>query len=184
MQFVAEEGQLTAHLFENPRMGIERCLYWSVNVELKPIKFLGETWDCSFGCEWLNWPAKSLEQLSGMSLDQHRQPGQFQASIYLVSQHCPVAMQHLSIQTVSGDRFRLKAKGKLQAAIDGKKVRSSFSFDLDLSFQGIAIVRENLFPKPSNAAEAASALAPFFSLEDLTDPQLEGFSYIFRAKHS
>jgi len=62
--------------------------------------------------------------------------------------------------------------------IDGKTINRSFSFECDLSFEGIVVVPDNLYPKPVGPSEVTAVLAPFISIEGLREPSWERFRYI------
>ena len=45
-------------------------------------------------------------------------------------------------------------------------------------FEGIYVVRDNLFPKPSSPEEAAAIVAPFLRTLDLKEPYWDEFRYV------
>ena len=63
--FRAEEARIHGHLFENPRMGIPRGIYWALFVQFEPVSLDSEEWPSSLGCEWIEWPIRRWEELDG-----------------------------------------------------------------------------------------------------------------------
>lgn len=181
MKLIPQGGEIYAHLFENPRMGLPRDLYWNISIDLEPVRLLGEEWDSSFQCEWLLWPVKVLTDLDGMGFDTLRHPALVEASLYLASEHHPVAVSHLEIRRVLGNRYRLDAGVAVDLMVDGARIAGSFHLQSDLSFRGIVVVPENLNPKPSNVVEVMGALSPFISMLELQKPRFEGFRYVLDA---
>jgi hypothetical protein len=182
VQLIAKDGEIYAHLFDNPPRGLARDLYWNIHVELEPVYLLGEEWVSVFQCDWLVWPIKTLRDLDGMGLEQVRYPKLVEASVYLVSEHHPAAVSHLVVRRIHGNGYHLDARGAVEVDMDGQQLSSSFHFECSLSFSGIVVVPENVSPKPSNRKEVAMAVAPFISLVGLKKPRREGFRYVLDAE--
>lgn len=178
MKFTPYDGKIYAHLFENPRTGLTRNLFWNINLDLAPIELNGEEWESSFACEWLVWPIRQINDLDGMSLKQVVQPKLIESSIYLAGRHHPVTVTVLQIRRQAACGYRLDVVGAADLMIDGKTINRSFSFECDLSFEGIVVVPDNLYPKPVGPSEVTAVLAPFISIEGLREPSWERFRYI------
>lgn len=175
---VPQSATLSGSLFENPRIGIARDLFWNVEVDLEPVELDGETWDCSFACEWLTWPVRRLADLDGMTLDQVIDPNRIEASLYVLAQHHPATISRLEISEQAPGRYRLAVAGSAEVSAEQGMLNVPFSLVCDLDFVGIFVVRENLFPKPANPAEVQAALNQFISPEGFAEPREDGFRYV------
>ena len=178
MKFVARGGSIYAHLFENPRIGLARNLFWNINVELEPVEWHGKRWDCSFGCDWLVWPIRRLSELDGMSLGRVLQPDFVESTIYFVAEHHWVTVAELEIHHITGARYEFDAKGQADLEIDGLAVGGPFHYQCELGFDGVVVAPDNLTPSPASPTDVVDALAPYFELEGLQVPRRDGFRYV------
>lgn len=161
-------------------MGVARDLYWSICVELDPIKQLGETQVGSFQCEWIVWPVKTVCELDGMGLAQVKHPDMVEATVYLASEHHWITVSDLVIRHTAGDHYQLTVGGTLDIDLDGQELRGPFSLECEIVLEGIVVVPANFSPEPSNPAEVESMVSPFFSLAGLEEPRFDGFRYVLR----
>src|SRR6266478_5239232 len=104
MRFPVQElrpagGELYAHVFENPSVGVSRNLFWNLRVEFAPVELDGEERDCSLACEWLVWPIRRWTDLSGLGIADVLHPEQVETSFYL-AEHSPARLHELRVTRV------------------------------------------------------------------------------------
>ena len=107
-KLVAAGGEIYCHLFENPRTGLPRNVYWSVTIDFHPMEYDGTRFKrCSMTCEWLTWPLRDWRQLEGRSLDLKHGDGGSELSFYLWEHH-PGISTRLRIGARDGARFAVE----------------------------------------------------------------------------
>ena len=173
-------GEIYGHVFENPRMGFARRLFWNLNVEFEPIQRDGEEWDCSLGIEWLTLPVRTWRDLDGMDLGQVVLPEMLECSLYLYDTHNPAVLRQLQLSEVRPAEFeaRFSAIAEVYDEIGTRSVE--ISGKCEVSFSGIIVVADNLTPKPSAPNDAAMAVADFLALDDLDVPLSEQWRFVLR----
>jgi len=171
-------GEIYAHLFENQLTGVRRNLFWNICAELEPVHLDGEDWDCSFRVDWLTWPICNRSELNGMTLNDVISPEAVEPSLYLLSEHNAAILHDLRLTKIDSKNFEASIKGSAQLITERGIRTVPLSIICELKFVGLIVVRDNLFPKPGNAAEAKELLAPFIDLEGLK-PRSEEWRYIF-----
>lgn len=179
---IATDGIITGHVFENPAAGVPRALYWSIRLDYEPLVLDGTDWECNAGCEFLRWPLDYWKKLDGATLDDTIGPVPAEGSIYLIGAHHELQLQSLALHRIEDTtRFevRLEAKFDLRGygELDGTDIPLSLACVAE--FKHVVVVRDNLFPKPSDAEEAAAVVAPFLDIEGLTTPRRDDFRFVF-----
>lgn len=179
----AVSGEIYGHLFENPRAGVARNVYWACNIEFGPTMDAdGGKWPCTMLCEWIVWPVRHWRELDGMSLAQCSDPLNVEASLYFFSAHQPLTDLTLSLRHLRDDRFRLA--GQLTADLDdleGQTLRGvRASFDVEAQLQGIILVPGSLTPKANTDVEASRVLAEFADPSAYEGPRRDDFRWLFR----
>ena len=178
--FATESGEIDAFLFENNKTGLARDLFWSITVDLKPIALFDESWECSFQCEWMTWPVRTIDDLDGVGLTQLRQPDLVEATMYVDALHQWVTVSQLAVRRAVGAGYQADIAGEYELEANGRRQSGQFQLQCDLVFEGIIVVPENLTPRPSNPKEVAEVVAPFISLAGFKEPRLDGFRYLLR----
>lgn len=104
-KLVAAGGEVYCHLFENPRTGLPRNVYWSITIDFHPMEYDGKRFKRrSMTCEWLTWPLRDWRQLEGRSLDLKHGDGGSESSFYLWEHHTGISTR-LRIGARDGARF-------------------------------------------------------------------------------
>lgn len=173
-------GELDAQLFENPRTGLPRNLYWSLTVPCAPVAWAGEVWDCSVTCEWLTWPVRHWAELDGMGLAAVTSPALVECSLYLAEHH-PVRVESLALRRIGeGARFSVGLAGGVDIQgldeLDGRDIE--FSLHGEVELEGLVVIPDNLFPKPQNESEVLAALRPYADLGSFGPPVFDRFRYL------
>ena len=171
-------GEIYAHVFENLRTGVRRNLFWNLSVEFEPVHMEDEQWDCSFAVEWLTWPVRTWPELNGMELEKVVLPEMVESSLYLMAEHHPVALHELRLTELRGNTFEAAFSASAQISTEHGNRTAPASFVCPLRFTGIIVVRDNLEPKPSTAAQAGEAVAPFIQMDRLRQPRSEQWRYV------
>jgi hypothetical protein len=172
-------GEIYAHVFENPRTGVRRNLFWNISVEFEPVRLDGEVWDCSFGVEWLTWPIPTWRALDGMDVGKVVAPEMVESSLYLLAEHHPATLRRLRLTAMRGSAFEAAITASAQVRTDHGSRTVPVSCVCTLPFTGIIVVSGNLEPKPDTAEEAGEAAAQFIGMDGLREPRSEGWRYIF-----
>lgn len=175
-------GELYAHVFENAATGLPRRLYWCLHVDFAPLQDGGELWTCSFGIEWMQWPVRRWSEVSGLGLAELHEPRLVESSLY-VFEHHPAKLERLHLERRDGARFELSVAAVVPFATGGLTMTDlRLETRVELDFGGVVIVPDNLWPKPASAREAAAVAAEHLSLDDLTEPELDGHRYVLRPR--
>jgi hypothetical protein len=157
---------------------VSRNVYWAVRAELEPISFDGEDWDCSVEMEWLVLSIRSWTELDGMTLSSLSDTD-YEASAYVVSQHCPASIDHLSLKRIGDSpQFRVEIRGSVSLDEPGIPPRLTIAVDTVLSFTGVIVVPDSLTPKPTDKAEVVAAVSSFLSTPDLGEPLWDRFRFV------
>jgi hypothetical protein len=171
-------GEIYAHVFENPRTGIRRNLFWNISAEFEPVQLDNEEWDCSFAVDWLTWPVRTWSELNGMTLEKVVAPEMIEPSLYLLAEHNDAALHSLRLTRLSGSTFEAAIVASAEINTERGKYSVPVSFACALRFAGIVVVRENLEAKPSTPAQAGEAVGQFIQLDGLQPPRSEEWRYV------
>lgn len=97
---------LSAHIFENPTVGVRRSLFWWVEVQARPAMHEGRSVSPRVEFEWFRFPVKDWRDLAGQeydsSPDDDTGPG-----VLLVDEHEPVEDHGLRIGCRTGTAFQV-----------------------------------------------------------------------------
>jgi hypothetical protein len=75
-------GYISSMIFENPKMGIQEALFWSIKINFQPIYYQNEHFDNpSLGCEFLRIDIQDWNKLDNMILE--FDSNKYDASFYL-----------------------------------------------------------------------------------------------------
>lgn len=188
-KFTAQNAEISGHLFENPRMGVPRRIYWSCKVHFASVSGRDQNgedddWPCTLNCDWITWPVADWREISGLTLKNCLGPIAVEASLYFFGQHQPLSQIELSFQWLSADRFHVKGLFRADLEdLEGHLLRGiTGEFDVEARFTGLSVIPDNLFPKPQSAAEAAKALGQFADLQAYEGPQWEEWSWRFEPR--
>ncbi|WP_157315104.1 hypothetical protein [Chitinibacter sp. GC72] len=174
------KGEIYAHLFENVAYGIERDVYWSITIPCASIKWSGEEWETALTCEWLQWPIQNWVLLNGANIGLATNPSIVECSFYL-TEHIPVAIKDITLTRIDDStHFVVGISGQMElegfGELDGI---SQFTIHSEVVFQGVAVVPDNLFPKPVTEADATNVLSSFINVDNLNAPIWDKFRYLF-----
>lgn len=171
-------GEIYAHIFENPRTGVPRNLFWNMRVEFEPVTLEGDEWDCSFLADWLTWPVRTWHDLDGMDLEKVELPEMVEPSLYVLAEHHPATVRELRLGGRKGSSFEAAVTASAQIRTERGQSTVPISFVCSLQFIGIIVVSGNLEPKPSTPAHAGEAVAQFILMDGLRQPRSEEWRYV------
>ena len=190
-KLTALSGEISAQLFENPRMGVPRAVYWSCNIEFAPIHDTSaataganQGWACTLLCDWITWPVRDWRQIDGLTLANCVGPMEVEASLYLFNVHQPLTSIELAFRRTVASKFRWRGRivGDLED-LEGRALRDvSANFEVDAEFTGLAVVPENLNPKPKSEERATQALASHADLTAYEQPLRDKVGWLFRPR--
>jgi hypothetical protein len=182
---------MSGHLFENPRMGVPRSVYWTCNVQFAPIVEDSdgtdedhEGWPCTLLVDWITWPVRSWKEIDGLTLANCVGPLEPEASLYFFGQHQPLSSIELSFRRLFANHFSVQGRFMADLAdLEGRILRQvTAEFEVKAEFAGLSVLPDNLFPKPKLEAEAAEVLGKFADLEIYEQPQWGEMSWLFRPR--
>jgi hypothetical protein len=175
-------GECHAHVFENPRTGLARNLFWDFVLECAPLMWEGDEAQVSVLCDWVTLPTRRWTEVS-VSLRDIPSPELLESSFYL-SAHHDVRLEALEIAHAGQDLFRVRIAGRFDLEgygdLDGKNI--AIDLEARVRFRGLIVMPENLFPKPASAADAIAVAGEFLELDELAAPQWDGDRYWFEPR--
>ena len=176
-------GECYAHVFENPKAGIRRGLFWNFILECVPITWDEDEWETSLSCDWVTLPGRSWRDLGQISLDDLPNRQMIETSFYL-SAHHEVRLSRLEIAHDHQDQFRVQVGGRFD--LEGYDDLDDMDISLDVSglvqFKGLIVMPNNLFPKPSDIASAVTIAQEFVDLATFAEPVWDGSRYLFEPR--
>ena len=176
-------GECYAHVFENPRMGVKRGLFWNFILECAPIVWDDEEWETSLLCDWVTLPTRNWQGLGRVSLTDFPKRDLLESSFYL-SAHHDVRLDRFEIAHEREDLFHVHFGGNFD--LEGYDDLDGDAIAIDTSgsvrFKGLIVMPDNLFPKPSGAAAAVAVAQEFLDLGNLTEPVWDGSRFLFEPR--
>lgn len=175
--FIAKGGSYYGHIFENPRLGVPRALYWSFTVDFSGIRYLGQTWDSSLTVEWITF---GVREFVGTHPVSSASCPRAEASLYLAEHHPIDSWEGQMSWDASPPQcgfaydVRLNFPGLDRDPVPGLHLMGRVS----LQFDGFIIVPGNLSPKPTSVDEASLLLRQYFQAPCVALD--EGWRYVFR----
>jgi hypothetical protein len=175
-------GQLSGHVFENPGSGVPRDLYWWLVCDFAPIEWENSEWSVSLRVDWLTFARQRWAGADAAGLVEITHPDRVETSLYLFDLHQDATLETLHLRRLADNAFVATVMVTCEPELlDGTRLpRTSVAWRGAVMFDGIVIVRENLFPKPSAPDEAAAVLRAFADPSDFLPPVLEGSQFVFR----
>jgi hypothetical protein len=181
-RLLSTSGEIYSHIFENPRAGVERSLFWSVTAEFAPIEHGDEVFECSMTCEWIKWPFRQWMELDGRSLHAMYDEYGVEFSFYMRQHHIGKEVW-LSLIRSQANRFLLDMKMDVNfLGYYGGDEESSMRVvaKLEVPYLGTLIVPDNLSPKPETMEAIQQAAAPFVESACYAPPALYNGNFILR----
>ena len=100
----AKGGEIYCTVFENPNVGLERSLFWTLCLEFEPI---GKEDETSMTCEWIPWKVRRWQDLDGATLTTEYGEHGIEGSFYVCG-HDPMETVTLAVHHVRENFFELK----------------------------------------------------------------------------
>ena len=180
--FKPGHGTLSAHLFENPRVGVNRDLYWSVCFDFAPFEYDGGKVETNCMVDWLVFPQPKSALQQSMSLSNSLYP-KGEASCYFLGTHLEVSSWEFSLRpTEAAKRWALE----YELSVDFWNLEEDGSTELklvgttDLEFGGFDIVKDNFAPKVTTSEDAFDLLKQHIPIEEGWNCYDEGFKFVIR----
>jgi hypothetical protein len=177
----ADRGSISAHVFENISMGVQRSLFWSVTLPCSAVEWEGDECATSLTCEWLRWPIRNWICLDGAALESVVAPREAECSFYF-SEHHPVAVSSLKLTRIQGTtRFHVAIAGVLDLEGYGDLDTKGYEIAVqgEATLENLIVVPGNLFPKPGDPVAARTVLGEFIDVSNLSAPEWDRFRYVF-----
>jgi hypothetical protein len=160
-------GQMRAHLFQNPRLGLAPTLFYDIAIPLEPFDS-GLAWEdqpvhTQFCLEFVRLPVDDWRELDGRSFA--LAPGDADGSIYLGGAHNPVDIQYLGFTRLAGTALRIDCT--LFCDFEAERVGDSLLVQLtaEVEFQGLIVERDILGSDPTARRELEEAIGTLVALD-------------------
>ena len=179
--FRPTDGELYGNVFENPRMGVPRDLYWSLRCDFEPVELDENEWPVSMMVEWLTFDVRRWVDIDTATLADAARRAGIEASVYFTDIHQPAELEALRLRRLSECRFDVDVTVTCALELlDGTKLPPrSIGWRGEATFDRVIIIRENLFPKPSTPDEATAVLRVFLDPADFAPPVRDDSTYLF-----
>lgn len=162
--FVPQSGQLTAYLFENPRTGLARNLFWNIDFDFHPFEYEVEQEDPNCLVDWLTLP-KDCDLWSSPTAFSKVIQSNAEVSCYLEGRHIDATEWVFELRPAE-DGLTWHLDYALSLASETLELTAGKHLELSgrtqLTFRGLMIGKESLTPKVTSEQDARRALAPFF----------------------
>jgi hypothetical protein len=180
VEFRARGGELHGHVFENPRAGMGRGIYWSVRADFAPVQLDGSEWEPALLVDWMTFPVRRWQDLN-VTANDLVDPAMTEASLYFTDIHQPVVLQDFRLRATGGDAFEASFTVSAElTTLHGETMPAmTIAWRGVLRFVGVYIVPENLFPKPQTADDATAVLAPFIDPSGFDPPSRDEVRFLF-----
>ena len=176
----SSRGTLHGHVFENPATGLERDLFWSLDIRLCPITLDGEEWTSSVQIEWLTWPLRSWSDLDGRTLQEVRKDELIECSVCLLDEHHTVELSQLTLRLRSQTVFQGSIEGMVALPSERGSIDLCICGDFEVDFSGVILVSDNFRPRLTTAEQARLAIAEFLSFDGLAKPAREDWRFLVK----
>ncbi len=80
-RLIAKDGSIRAMVFENEFAGVERNMFWSVEINFAPVVYDGEEVQPSMSADWIVLPVRDWRKLQGVTINGDRDT--IEASFYV-----------------------------------------------------------------------------------------------------
>jgi hypothetical protein len=167
-------GRLEGHLFENPSVGVERAVYYSVVVPFEPIQYGDDLVETAASVEWLRLQVRDWRTLVGTIVVSA--PG-IEASFYLWEHREALDAR---LEFLSRDGLDMDVRVRFRADLNDRyDLPSPPLSDIDVRarvrYGGILINEAVVKYAPGNKREARSAAEPFVDLARHRDPEFQPY---------
>ena len=169
----ASGGRIYCHLFENPRTGMPRNIYWSLTIDFHPIQYEGSEWECSMTCEWLTWPLRDWRDLAGRTLAFYYGDDGAEASFY-AGEHHIAKHARIEIGARNGSVFELAMEMIVDfAGLAGTDRNPAMAVRgrAVVPYSGIIVVPDNLAPALNTPAEVTQAVSAYLDTSLYAAPE-------------
>jgi len=182
VMFKPRNGTLSAHLFENPTVGVSRNLYWSVHFDFASFQYDGEDEEPNCMVDWLIFPQPERALRQSITASNTLSP-MGEASCYFQSTHLQANLWELSLrrsETVESwvleydltvDFWTIDEDGPTELQLKGVT---------DLEFGGFDIVKDNFKPKILAQKDAFDLLSQHIAVDEEWNCYDEGFKFVIR----
>lgn len=177
----AKSGSISGFIFENPNVGLKRGLFLSIEIRFSPVKYGEEEWECSLASEWIPFRGGSWKEIGGIDFSDSPVMEMNETTFYMVAHDwCKDVSINISHEKDNQFRVQLRAKAEFSGYYgDDRNSAMPIEIDILVPFTGFTIMRDNLFPKPSNVQEAVEVAAEFIDTASFQEPSFENGVFNF-----
>ena len=176
----AAVATIHGHVFENPRTGLDRNLFWNLFIDLGQDGEEDAGAIQSISCDWLTFAARRWSDLDGASLSDCRQPALVECSIYRDAEHHWAHLDSLSIRSdAAAGKSTVSLTLHVPPGSNGVAAADMLAVECEVRFEGIIVVPGNFASPPATPDDAAKLVAEFADTGALRPPVWDRFRYVF-----
>ncbi len=176
-RLVAKDGSIRAMVFENEFAGVERNMFWSVEINFEPVLYDGEEVQPSMSAHWIVLPVRDWRKLQGVTINGDRDT--IEASFY-VFEHDLASWSEIAFGERRGRQFDVTFDMKvdilgLDEPSEGADVSVQEAFvkaQTTLPYQGFSIHSSLVEGIPENKAKALEIASHYADLDRYNVPAL------------
>ena len=183
-RLVPREGDLYAHLFENPATGLARNVYWSVTVDFETLDHAGEAMTCTSTVDWLRPDVRDWRALGGRTITLPRDDGLAESSFY-VGEHLPARTTKLAFRPQLEGRFGITLEQVVDLRSESGEeadAQTSIRADVEVPYRGLIVVPGNLSSIPATPESIGEALRPHIDVAAYHPLERDGRGFILRPR--
>ncbi len=180
-------GSAYAHLFENPRVGVNRDLFWSftINFAAVPLGSDADEFSPSLTVEWVRFPIRDWQQVKGVSVSGAYGDAGVESTFYVfehsyAEQFALSVLQWRTVHRAPDPRPHIQLLLQVELTVnypgydDDADPNLSVGAECWVDFTGVSVRPDALTPKPEGPEETRRILEPFISTNSLVAPETDG----------
>lgn len=181
----AISGDLQGVIFENSYTKTERSFSIDFNTKFAPVRYAGETWECSFGIGWIPFPGGSWKNIAHINTETPHFLENAEASFYMTSHdYCSLKKVCISYKGLNLFQVEIDAEVEFMGYTgDDSDPNMPIKIDLVVPFEGFTVDRNIFFPKPNTATDAEELASQFVDLESFHPPLEKKGTFKFFPKY-
>ena len=175
--FKAKIGNMRAHLFHNPTIGLAPTLFYDIKIPLEPFDS-GLEWEeqpvnTEFQLDFLVFPVKDWREFDGKSYNDMSEDDA-DASVYLGNAHNPVYIKNISFEYLAQNRFRLDCTLLCDFTFETVADDETVKLSAEINFENLMIRRSIIDDENIDNSKIRKAVAHLVTLDAYEfEPQID-----------
>lgn len=169
-------GKMESIIFENKNIGLQRSIFYSLSISLKPFNYESEPVSTSLELEWINLNTTNWRGLENKEFAFPLNPkaGYIDASIYLSSEHIYVDITKIIFGKISENNIEVQIFGSINFNTSGHKncKNTKFNIRTTITYEALTLYQDILEPIEKNLKKATEVAQQYVELEDFDPPKI------------